>query len=121
MPVCDADADRLCSKCTSPWDDSDPIVQDWCIQQNAVLLSRQSSKLVSVYYRPCSDRLVCLHLQVHMLDYPHWHQQTVGSPASSRHSTPSTTIKHPFGLDNSTYQHVAMFGESCMVAERWSL
>ena len=93
MPVCDADADSLCSKCKSLWDDGDPVVHDWCIQRNAVLVSRQSSKLLSVYYRPCSDRLIGLQLQVHILDYPYWHQQTVSGRASSSHSTHGTMIK----------------------------
>ena len=54
-------ASTVCLQCQFVmWDDGDPVVHDWCIQQNAVLVLQQSSKLVSVYYRPCSDRwFVC--------------------------------------------------------------
>lgn len=58
VPAMPTDAQADCSLCGSSWDARDPVVQDWCIQRKAILVSRQSSQQVSVYYRPCSDRSV---------------------------------------------------------------
>ena len=60
VPAMPTDAHSCCSMCGSSWDDGDPVLQDWCIHRKALLVSRQSSQWVSVYYRPCSDRLARL-------------------------------------------------------------
>lgn len=59
VPAMPVDPDHVCNMCnTAPWDDADPVQQNWVTQHGCALVSLASEQEVSVYHRKCSDRRV---------------------------------------------------------------